>query len=197
MIFFFVFNHNPFQLSLTKLSVTTDRHLTFDTIKRENMLIYEIKREKKIIVSWVKFSECALFTWWVALRLAYGSVSQDPTIAAAAAAAAALLQSPSDSVRPHRRQPTRLPVPGVLQARTLEWVAISYSDAWKWKVKVKSLSRVLLFATPWTAARQAPPSMGLSRQELKELFSRRASGTFIWSVLKHSTKVIGPHSKIH
>ena len=109
--FFVVFNHNPFQLSLTKLSVTTDRHLTFDTIKRENMLIYEIKREKKIIVSWVKFSECALFTWWVALRLAYGSVSQDPTIAAAAAAAAALLQSPSDSVRPHRRQPTRLPRP--------------------------------------------------------------------------------------
>ena len=48
----------------------------------------------------------------------------------------------SDSVRPHRRQPTRLPVPGILQARTLERVAISFSNAWKWKVKVKSLSRV-------------------------------------------------------
>ena len=46
----------------------------------------------------------------------------------------------SDSVRPHRRQPTRLPIPGILQARTLEWVAISFSNAWKWKVKVKSLS---------------------------------------------------------
>ena len=56
------------------------------------------------------------------------------------------------------------PVPGILQARTLEWVAIS-SNAWKWKVKVKSLSRVQLFATPWTAAHQAPPSMGFSRQE--------------------------------
>ena len=57
------------------------------------------------------------------------------------------------------------PVPGILQARTLEWVAISSSKAWKWKVKVKSLSCVGLPATPWTAAHQAPPSMGFSRQE--------------------------------
>ena len=57
------------------------------------------------------------------------------------------------------------PVTGVLQARTLEWVAISYSNAWKWKVKVKSLSCVRLLATPWTAAYQAPPSMGFSGQE--------------------------------
>ena len=124
----------------------------------------------------------------------------------------------SDSVWPHRRQPTRLPcpwdspgnntgvgchfllqcmkvkserevaqlcpilcdpidhqsvshsppvstVPGVLQARTLEWVAISSSSAWKWKVKVKSLSRAWFLASPWTAAHQAPPSMGFSRQE--------------------------------
>ena len=54
---------------------------------------------------------------------------------------------------------------GILQARTLEWVAISFSNAWKWKVKVKSLSRVRLLATPWTAAYQAPPSIGFSRQE--------------------------------
>ena len=119
----------------------------------------------------------------------------------------------SDSVQPHRRQPTRLPrpwdspdkntgvgchfllqcmkmkrenevaqscptlcaprdsspigssVPGILQARTLEWVAISFSNAWKWKGKVKSLIRVRLFATPWTAAYQAPPSVGFSRPE--------------------------------
>ena len=71
----------------------------------------------------------------------------------------------SNSVRPHRRQPTRHPVPGILQARTLEWVAISFSNAWKWKVKVKSLSRVRLFATPWTAAHQAPPPKGFSRRE--------------------------------
>ena len=56
-------------------------------------------------------------------------------------------------------------VHGILQARTLEWVAISFSNAWKWKVKVKSLSRVQLLVTPWTAAYQAPPSMGFSRQE--------------------------------
>ena len=52
------------------------------------------------------------------------------------------------------------PIPGILQARTLEWVAISFSNAWKWKVKMKSLSRVRLLATPWTVAYQAPPSMG-------------------------------------
>ena len=57
------------------------------------------------------------------------------------------------------------PVPGILQAKTLEWVAIAFSNAWKWKVKVKSLSRVQFLATPWTAARQAPLSMGFARQE--------------------------------
>ena len=56
-------------------------------------------------------------------------------------------------------------VHGILQARTLEWVAISFSSAWKWKVKVKSLSHVWLLATPWTAAHQAPPSMGFSGQQ--------------------------------
>ena len=59
------------------------------------------------------------------------------------------------------------PVPGILQARTLEWVAISFSNARKWNVKVKSLGRVQLFETPWTVAYQAPPStsLGFSRQE--------------------------------
>ena len=61
--------------------------------------------------------------------------------------------------------PPGSPVPGILQARTLEWVTISFSNPWKWKVKVKSLSRVRLFVTAWTAAYQAPPSMGFSRQE--------------------------------
>ena len=61
--------------------------------------------------------------------------------------------------------PPGSPVPGILQARTLEWIAISFSSAWKWKVKVKSLSRVRPSVTPWTSANQAPPSMGFSRQE--------------------------------
>ena len=56
-------------------------------------------------------------------------------------------------------------IPGILQARTVEWVAISFSNAWKWKMKVESLSRVQLLVTPWTAAHQAPSSMGFSRQD--------------------------------
>ena len=66
-------------------------------------------------------------------------------------------------------------VPGILQARTLEWVAISFSNAWKWKVKAKSLSRVRPSATPWTATYQAPPSMGFSRQEYWVTFKIRVS----------------------
>ena len=84
---------------------------------------------------------------------------------AAAAAAAKSLQSCLILCDPIDGSPRGSPVPGILQARTLEWVAISFSNAWKWKVKVKSLSRVRLWATPWTAAHQAPPSMGFSRQE--------------------------------
>ena len=82
----------------------------------------------------------------------------------AAAAAAKLLQSCLTPCDPIDGSPPGSPVPGILQARTLEWVAISFSNAWKWKVKVKSLSRVQLLETPWTAAYQAPPSMGFFRQ---------------------------------
>ena len=81
------------------------------------------------------------------------------------AAAAKPLQSCPTLCDPIDSSPPRSPVPGILQARTLEWVAISFSNAWKWKVTVKSLSHVQLLATPWTAAYQAPPSMGFSRQE--------------------------------
>ena len=82
-----------------------------------------------------------------------------------AAAAAKLLQSCPTLCDPRDSSPPGSPIPGILQARTLEWVAISFSNAWKWKMKVKSLSRVQLLATPWTVAYQAPPSMGFSRQE--------------------------------
>ena len=83
----------------------------------------------------------------------------------AAAAAAKSLQSCPTLCDPIDGSPPGSPVHGILQARTVEWVAISFSNAWKWKVKVKSLSSVRLLATPWTAAHQAPPSMGFSRQE--------------------------------
>ena len=76
-----------------------------------------------------------------------------------------LLQSCPTLYDPIDGSPPGFPVPGILQARTLEWVAISFSNAWKWKLKVKSISCVWLLVTPWTAAYQAPPSMGFSRQE--------------------------------
>ena len=82
-----------------------------------------------------------------------------------AAAAAKSLQSCPTLCDPIDGSPPGSPVPGILQARTLEWVAISFSTAWKWKVKGKSLSRVRLLATPWTAARQVPLSIEYSRQE--------------------------------
>ena len=84
---------------------------------------------------------------------------------AAAATAAKLLQSCLTLCDSLDFSPTGSPIPGVLQARTLEWVVFSFSNAWKWKVKVKSLCRVWLLATPWTAAYQALPPMGFSRQE--------------------------------
>ena len=86
-------------------------------------------------------------------------------VPAATAAAAKSLQSCLTLCDPIDGSPPGSPVPGILQARTLEWVAISFSSAWKGRVKVKSLSRVRLLATPWTVAHQAPPSMRFSRQE--------------------------------
>ena len=80
-------------------------------------------------------------------------------------AAAKSLQSCPTLYDPVDGSPPGSPIPGILQERLLAWVAISFSNAWKWKVKVKSLSCVRLFVTPWTAAHQAPPSMGFSRLE--------------------------------
>ena len=85
--------------------------------------------------------------------------------AVAAAAAAKSLQSYPTLCDPIDGSPLGSSVPGILQARILEWVAISFSNTWKWKVKVKSLSGAWLLATPWTAGYQAPPTMGFSRQQ--------------------------------
>ena len=97
------------------------------------------------------------FPFWVWLILQTSHVAIADT--------AKWLQSCPTLCDPRDGSPPGSPVPGILQARTLEWVAISFSNVWKWKVKVKLLSRVRLLATPWTAAHQAPPSMGFSRQE--------------------------------
>ena len=82
-----------------------------------------------------------------------------------AAATAKSLQSCPTLCNPIDGIPPGSPIPGILQARTLEWVAISFFNAWKWKVKVKLLSRARLLVTPWTAAHQTLPSMVFSRQE--------------------------------
>ena len=119
------------------------------------------------IFSFLKYS----FPLWSTQAMDYSSVlTAGPCCLSvlqvkAAADAAKSLQSCLTLCDPVDGSPPGSPIPGILQARTLEWVAISFSNAWKWKVKVKSLSRVRPSATPWTAAHQAPPSMGFSRQE--------------------------------
>ena len=104
-----------------------------------------------------------------------------------AAASAKSLQSCLTLCDPIDDNPPGSPVPGILQARILEWVAISFSNTWKWKVKVKSLSRVRPSVTPWTSACQAPPSMGFSRQEywsglpLPSLFSHTSNTKLLFN----------------
>jgi len=87
-----------------------------------------------------------------------------PSVKSPATAAKSLQLCPT-LCDPRDGSPPGSPIPGILQGRTVEWVAISFSNAWKWKVKGKSVCRVRLFATPWTAAYQAPSFMGFSRQE--------------------------------
>ena len=99
---------------------------------------------------------------WTELNWANGC---DDHILHFAAVAAKSLQSCPTLCDPRDGSPPGSLIPGILQARTLEWVAISFSNAGKWKVKVKSISSVQLFPTPWTVAYQAPPSMGFGRQE--------------------------------
>ena len=100
---------------------------------------------------------------WVAIT--FSNVLARTTSTMLNAAAAKSPQSCLTLCDPIDGSPPGSPIPRILQARTLKWVAISFSNAWKWKVKGKSLSRVWLLATPWTSAYQAPPSMGFSRQE--------------------------------
>ena len=114
---------------------------------------------------------------WVAISFSRGPSQREPASQVScinsffllleppgkSAAAAKSLQS--TLCNPTDGSPPGSPIPGILQARTLGWVAIFFSSAWKWKVKVKLLSRVRLFLTPWTAAYKAPLSMGFSRQE--------------------------------
>ena len=105
-------------------------------------------------------------------------------------ATAKLLQSCPTLCDPIDGSPLGSPVPGILQARTLEGVAIAFSNAWKWKVKVKSLSGIRLLATPWTVAHQAPPSMGFSRQEYR-------SGQLLWMQKIHKQPTISNRRRFY
>ena len=115
-------------------------------------------------MEWVAISFSNAWKWIVKVKL-LSHVRPSVTQIGTAAAAAQSLQSCLTLCDPKDGSPPGSPIPGIFQARTLEWVAISFSKAGKWKVKVKSLSRVPLFKIPWTTAYQAPPSMGFSRQE--------------------------------
>ena len=110
-------------------------------------------------------NESALLIRWPKYLSFSFSISPSTEYSGSATATAKSLQSCPTLCDPIDGSPPGSPVPGFLQARTLEWVAISFSNAWKWKVKVKSLSHVWLLTTPWTQAYQAPPSMEFSRQE--------------------------------
>ena len=133
-------------------------------------MIYHTDLENKSFESFVLFMFCYLefSTSWILVRfelslffkIRFSLVYLEP-----AATAAKSLQSCPTLCDPIDGSPPGSPVPGILQARTPEWVAISFSNAWEWKVKVKSLSRVQLFGTPSTAAHQAPSSIGFFRQE--------------------------------
>ena len=102
--------------------------------------------------TWISHRFTMFPTTWISFPPSSPSYS-------AAAAAAKSLQSCRTLCSPIDGSPPGSPVPGILQARTLEWVALSFSNACKWKVKVKSFSHVQLLATSWTVAYQAPPSV--------------------------------------
>ena len=108
---------------------------------------------------------CNDWKWWERKWKQMSSWELSGVMKCSAAAAAKSLQLCPTLCDPIDGSSPGSPVPGILQARTLEWVAISFSNAWKWKEKLKSLSYVRLFVTPWTAAYQVPPSMGFSRKE--------------------------------
>ena len=142
----------------------------------KTLRLREVKWLPKSIQKEISRSGCEQRVFWLQVQCFFPSSNslhlsdifcfpKALTIYLKVAAAAESLQLCLTLCDPIDSSPPGSPVPGILQARTLEWVAISFSNAWKWEVKMKSLSCVRLLATPWTAAHQAPPSMGFSRQE--------------------------------
>ena len=145
----------------------------FLSVRHVYFVIICIKRECMCRACWAGACGSDLILWGVSHPLPYSwwevevmwEKKWGKNWLTLTAAAAKSLQSCPTLCDPRDGSPLGSPIPGILQARTLEWVAISFSNAWKWKAKVKSLSRVRLFVTPRIAAHQASPSMGFSRQE--------------------------------
>ena len=168
-----MYTYIPSLLDFLPIQVTTEHWVEFPVLYNRFLLVtYFIHRvyirqflspnsSHPSFLSWCPYicSLCQCLYFWFASRFTC-TICLHPTPAAAKS-----LQSCLTLCDPIDGSPPGSPVPGILQARTLECVAISFSNAWKWKVKGKSLSCVRLFMTPWTAACQAPLSMGFSRQE--------------------------------
>ena len=138
-----------------------------DVFLEFSCLFYDSPDVLNLIPSSSAFSKSSLKIWKFSVHILWSLSSRilSITLLACTAAAAKLLSRIRLCAIAIDGSPRGSPIPGILQARTLEWVATSFSNAWKWKVKVKSLSRVRLLVTPWTAAHQAPLSMGFSTQE--------------------------------
>ena len=124
---------------------------------QQTLAVWSLVHLPSLNPAWTSGSSWFMYWWSLAWRIL------SITLLACAAATAKSLQLCPTLCDPIDGSPPGSPFPGILQAKTLDWVAISFSNAWKWKLK--SLSRVQLFITPWTAAYQAPLSMGFSRQE--------------------------------
>ena len=139
---------------MLKNAQTTQPHVMAST-----MLCYVL-----VTSVWNREDPCSILLAWPQAAWESATLTALSALFRAAAAAKSLQSCPT-LCDPIDGSPPGSPIPGILQARTLESVAISFSSAWHWKVKVKSLSHLRPSATPWTTAFQAPPSMGFSRQE--------------------------------
>ena len=161
-------NKLPFQPITRVLMLPNMLHPWYQKIKLENLTFIYIPPSNSV---WYKvnlpleFPHFCKVSWVAGRDRTLVHLQLTECLLYTAAVAAKLFQLCPTLCDPIDGSPPGSPVPGILQARTLEWVAISFSNAWNWKVKVKTLSGVRLLATPWTAAYQAPLSMGFSRQE--------------------------------